>query len=162
MKALYNTETNLITRLIDTTEQNISKYLKENEDYKNYPFNNDLSKGQNINKYTDMGKLRPNSELVAENLITLEEDQILDGEIIRDLTEEELQEKYPDRYPTEENSVKTFAQAIQEKEQEIKDLKDIYIDAELDDNSSLQNSLKIAIQTKKSELQILQNEYNEE
>ena len=162
MKALYNTETNLITRLIDTTEQNIDKYLKENEDYKNYPFNNDLSKGQNINKYTDMGKLRPNSELVAENLITLEEDQILDGEIIRDLTEEELQEKYPDRYPTEENSVKTFAQAIQEKEQEIKDLKDIYIDAELDDNSSLQNSLKIAIQTKKSELQILQNEYNEE
>lgn len=162
MKALYNTETNLITRLIDTTEQNISKYLKENEDYKNYPFNNDLSKGQNINKYTDMGTLRPNSELVAENLITLEEDQILDGEIIRDLTEEELQEKYPDRYPTEENSVKTFAQAIQEKEQEIKDLKDIYIDAELDDNSSLQNSLKIAIQTKKSELQILQNEYNEE
>lgn len=162
MKALYNTETNLITRLIDTTEQNIDKYLKENEDYKNYPFNNDLSKGQNINKYTDMGTLRPNSELVAENLITLEEDQILDGEIIRDLTEEELQEKYPDRYPTEENSVKTFAQAIQEKEQEIKDLKDIYIDAELDDNSSLQNSLKIAIQTKKSELQILQNEYNEE
>ena len=71
MKALYNTETNLITRLIDTTEQNISKYLKENEDYKNYPFNNELSKGQNINKYTDMGKLRPNSELVAENLITL-------------------------------------------------------------------------------------------
>ena len=162
MKALYNTETNLITRLIDTTEQNIDKYLKENEDYKNYPFNNDLSKGQNINKYTDMGTLRPNSELVAENLITLEEDQILDGKIIRDLTEEELQEKYPDRYPTEENSVKTFAQAIQEKEQEIKDLKDIYIDAELDDNSSLQNSLKIAIQTKKSELQILQNEYNEE
>ena len=162
MKALYNTETNLITRLIDTTEQNISKYLKENEDYKNYPFNNHLSKGQNINKYTHMGKLRPNSESVAENLITLEEDQILDGEIIRDLTEEELQEKYPDRYPTEENSVKTFAQAIQEKEQEIKDLKDIYIDAELDDNSSLQNSLKIAIQTKKSELQILQNEYNEE
>ena len=100
MKALYNTETNLITRLIDTTEQNISKYLKENEDYKNYPFNNDLSKGQNINKYTDMGTLRPNSELVAENLITLEEDQILDGEIIRDLTEEELQEKYPDRHHT--------------------------------------------------------------
>ena len=100
MKALYNTETILITRLIDTTEQNISKYLKENEDYKNYPFNNDLSKGQNINKYTDMGTLRPNSELVAENLITLEEDQILDGEIIRDLTEEELQEKYPDRHHT--------------------------------------------------------------
>lgn len=100
MKALYNTETNLITRLIDTTEQNIDKYLKENEDYKNYPFNNDLSKGQNINKYTDMGTLRPNSELVAENLITLEEDQILDGEIIRDLTEEELQEKYPDRHHT--------------------------------------------------------------
>lgn len=100
MKAVYNTEINLITRLIDTTEQNIDKYLKENEDYKNYPFSNDLSKGQNINKYTDMGTLRPNSELVAENLITLGEDQILDGEIIRDLTEEELQEKYPDRYPT--------------------------------------------------------------
>ncbi|MDK2818964.1 MAG: hypothetical protein KFW21_05905 [Spirochaetota bacterium] len=162
MKALYNIETNLITRLIDTTEQNIYKYLKENEDYKNYPFSNDLSKGQNINKYTDMGTLRPNSELVAENLIILGEDQILDGKIIRDLTEEELQEKYPNRYPIEENSVKTFAQAIQEKEQEIKDLKDIYIDAELDDNSSLQDSLKIAIQTKKSELQILQNEYNEE
>lgn len=120
MKALYNTETNLITRLIDTTEQNISKYLKENEDYKNYPFNNDLSKGQNINKYTDMGKLRPNSELVAENLITLEEDQILDGEIIRDLTEEELQEKYPDRYPTLDLEEITITKELQIVESEIK------------------------------------------
>ena len=120
MKALYNTETNLITRLIDTTEQNIDKYLKENEDYKNYPFNNDLSKGQNINKYTDMGKLRPNSELVAENLITLEEDQILDGEIIRDLTEEELQEKYPDRYPTLDLEEITITKELQIVESEIK------------------------------------------
>ena len=120
MKALYNTETNLITRLIDTTEQNISKYLKENEDYKNYPFNNDLSKGQNINKYTDMGTLRPNSELVAENLITLEEDQILDGKIIRDLTEEELQEKYPDRYPTLDLEEITITKELQIVESEIK------------------------------------------
>lgn len=120
MKALYNTETNLITRLIDTTEQNIDKYLKENEDYKNYPFNNDLSKGQNINKYTDMGTLRPNSELVAENLITLEEDQILDGEIIRDLTEEELQEKYPDRYPTLDLEEITITKELQIVESEIK------------------------------------------
>ncbi|MDK2819199.1 MAG: hypothetical protein KFW21_07120 [Spirochaetota bacterium] len=120
MKALYNTETNLITRLIDTTEQNIDKYLKENEDYKNYPFNNDLSKGQNINKYTDMGTLRPNSELVAENLITLGEDQILDGEIIRDLTEEELQEKYPDRYPTLDLEEITITKELQIVESEIK------------------------------------------
>lgn len=120
MKALYNTETNLITRLIDTTEQNIDKYLKENEDYKNYPFNNDLSKGQNINKYTDMGTLRPNSELVAENLITLEEDQILDGKIIRDLTEEELQEKYPDRYPTLDLEEITITKELQIVESEIK------------------------------------------
>ena len=60
MQALGNTETNLINRKIVTTQLNIDKYLKENENYKNYPINNDLRKGQKINKYTDMGTLRPN------------------------------------------------------------------------------------------------------
>ena len=69
--------------------------------YNNYPFNTDLSNAQNNIKYTGMGKNHLNSYLVAVNLITLEEDQIIYGEIIRDLTEEELQDKYSDRYPTE-------------------------------------------------------------
>ena len=87
MKAVYNTKTSIITRLIDTSEQNIGKYLNENEDYKDYPFSNDLSTGENINKYTDEGKLRPNSELVAKGLITLGDDEVLENEVIRKLTE---------------------------------------------------------------------------
>ena len=73
--------------MIDTSEQNIGKYLNENEDYKDYPFSNDLSTGENINKYTDEGKLRPNSELVAKGLITLGDDEVLENEVIRKLTE---------------------------------------------------------------------------
>ena len=87
MQAIYNTKTSIITRMIDTSEQNIGKYLNENEDYKDYPFSNDLSTGENINKYTDEGKLRPNSELVAKGLITLGDDEVLENEVIRKLTE---------------------------------------------------------------------------
>ena len=162
MKALYNTETNLITRLIDTTEQNISKYLKENEDYKNYPFNNDLSKGQNINKYTDMGKLRPNSELVAENLITLEEDQILDGEIIRDLTEEELQEKYPDQPSMNLSQETTVVELVAKKNNDLTDLKDQYLDADLDDNEPLKIELKAQVQEIKKEISLLKENIEDE
>ena len=87
MQAIYNTKTSIITRIIDTSDQNIGKYLNENEDYKNYPFSNDLSKGENINKFTDEGRLRPNSELIADGLITLGDDEILEDEVIRKLTE---------------------------------------------------------------------------
>lgn len=162
MKALYNTETNLITRLIDTTEQNIDKYLKENEDYKNYPFNNDLSKGQNINKYTDMGTLRPNSELVAENLITLGEDQILDGEIIRDLTEEELQEKYPDQPSMNLSQETTVVELVAKKNNDLTDLKDQYLDADLDDNEPLKIELKAQVQEIKKEISLLKENIEDE
>ena len=87
MQAIYNTKTSIITRMIDTSEQNIGKYLNENENYKDYPFSNDLSTGENINKYTDEGKLRPNSELVADGFIILGDDEILEDEVIRKLTE---------------------------------------------------------------------------
>ena len=87
MKAIYNTKTSIITRLIDTTGSNINSYLKENEFYKQIPFRNDLSVGENINKFTDEGILRPNSELVAMGLITLGDDEILEDEVIRKLTQ---------------------------------------------------------------------------
>ena len=87
MQAIYNTKTSIITRLIDTSDQNIGKYLNENEDYKNYPFSNDLSKGENINKFTDEGRLRPVSELIADGFITLGDNEILEDGIIKKLTE---------------------------------------------------------------------------
>ena len=87
MKAIYNTKTSIITRMIDTSEQNIGKYLNENEDYKDYPFSNDLSKGENINKFTDEGRLRPNSELIEDGFIILGDDEVLEDGVIRKLTE---------------------------------------------------------------------------
>ena len=87
MQAIYNKETNIITSMIDTTGSNINSYLKDNEFYKQIPFRNDLIVGENINKYTDEGKLRPNSELVADGFIILGDDEILENEVIRTLTE---------------------------------------------------------------------------
>ena len=87
MLAIYNKETNIITSMIDTTGSNINSYLKDNEFYKQIPFRNDLIVGENINKYTDEGKLRPNSELVADGFIILGDDEILENEVIRTLTE---------------------------------------------------------------------------
>ena len=87
MQAIYNTKTSIITRLIDTSEQNIGTYLNENEDYKDYPFSNDLSVGENINKFTNEGKLRPVSELVTDGFIILGDDEILEDGVIRKLTE---------------------------------------------------------------------------
>ena len=87
MQAIYNIKNGSITRLIDTSEQNIGKYLNENEDYKQIPFRNDLGTGENINKFTAEGRLRPVSEQIEMGLITLAEDQILDGEVIRQLTQ---------------------------------------------------------------------------
>ena len=73
--------------MIDTTGSNINSYLKDNEYYKQIPFRNDLSIGENINKFTDEGKLKPNSELVADGFITLGDDEILEDGVIRKLTE---------------------------------------------------------------------------
>ena len=87
MQVIYNIKNGSITRLIDTSEQNIGKYLNENEDYKQIPFRNDLGTGENINKFDDNGRLRPNSELVADGFITLGEDEVLEDEVIRKLTE---------------------------------------------------------------------------
>ena len=231
MQAIYNTKTSIITRMIDTSEQNIGKYLNENEDYKQIPFSNDLSKGQDISKFTDEGRLRPNSELLAENLITLQEDQILDGEVIRDLTEDELKEKYPLRYsvpeqtdleqsspekaaldllakqefraenlkeqyletdlndnkdpildnevirdltedeskvtppqiysvpeqivPAQISPITTILELLAEKESKAKNLKEQYLEADLDDNEDLKSSLKIQIQELRREISIL-------
>ena len=155
MKAIYNKETSIITRLIDTTEQNIGKYLDENEDYKAYPFSNDLSKGENINKFTTEGRLRPNSELIADNLITLGEDKILDGEIIREMTEEERQEKYPNQTPVNLSQEKTVGELIAQKNKELASLKDQYVDADLDDNEALKTELKAKVQDLKQEISVL-------
>ena len=87
MIAIYNTKTSIITRLIDTSDQNIGKYLEENEDYKNVPFSNDLSVGENINKFTAEGRLRPVSEQIEMGLITLGDDEILEDGVIRKLTQ---------------------------------------------------------------------------
>ena len=137
MKAIYNTKTSIITRIIDTSEQNIGKYLNENENYKDYPFSNDLSTGENINKYTDEGKLRPNSELVADGFITLGDDEILEDEVIRTLTEIEQIEMDLIPMPTDQEiiideegnkSLQTIVDPIDEElqavESEIKTMED--------------------------------------
>ena len=87
MQAIYNTKTSIITRMIDTSDQNIGKYLDENEDCKQIPFSNDLRVGEHINKFTNEGRLRPNSELIEDGFIILGDDEILEDEVIRKLTE---------------------------------------------------------------------------
>ena len=87
MQAIYNKETFLIRSIIDILEQDIEEYLEKNEAYKSYPFRNDLSKGQNINKFTDKGRLRPVSEQIEMGIVNLEDDEILEDGFIRKLTE---------------------------------------------------------------------------
>ena len=122
MQAIYNKETNRITSIVDTTGSNINSYLKDNEFYKQIPFSNDLSIGENINKYTDEGRLRPNSELIEDGFIILGDDEVLEDEVIRELTEEELKIKYPERYPTAEDLA--IAEELQTVEAEIKTMED--------------------------------------
>ena len=137
MQAIYNTKTSIITRMIDTSEQNIGKYLNENEDYKDYPFSNDLSTGENINKYTDEGRLRPVSELIEMGLITLGDDEILENGVIRKLTEIEQIEMDLIPMPTDQEiiidedgnkSLQTIVDPIDEElqavESEIKTMED--------------------------------------
>ena len=162
MQAIYNTKTSIITRLIDTSEQNIGKYLNENEDYKQIPFSNDLSVGEHINKFTNEGRLRPNSELVADGFIILAEDQILDGEVIRELTEEERQEKYPNQTPVNLSQEKTVGELIAQKNKELATLKNKYVDADLDDNEALKTELKAKVQELKQEIVLLKENVENE
>ena len=84
--ARYDKTTSLITSIFQTSD-NPQKYLEENEDYKQIPFSNDLSVGENINKFTDEGRLRPVSEQIEMGLITLADDEILENGVIRKLTQ---------------------------------------------------------------------------
>ena len=120
MKAIYNTKNNIIRMILDSTDP--SKYLEKNEDYKAFPHNANIKENTDIRIYDTEGRLRPNSELLADNLITLGEDQILDGEVIRPLTEEELKVKYPERYPTAEDLA--LAEELATIEIEIKAMED--------------------------------------
>ena len=120
MKAIYNTKNNIIRMILDSTDP--SKYLEKNEDYKAFPHNANIKENTDIRIYDTEGRLRPNSELLADNLITLGEDQILDGEVIRSLTDEELKVKYPERYPTDEDLA--LAEELATVEAEIKTMED--------------------------------------
>ena len=120
MKAIYNTKNNIIRMILDSTDP--SKYLEKNEDYKAFPHNANIKENTDIRIYDTEGRLRPNSELLADNLITLGEDQILDGEVIRSLTDEELKVKYPERYPTAEDLA--LAEELATVEAEIKTMED--------------------------------------
>ena len=159
MQAIYNIKNSIITRLIDTSEQNIDKYLNENEDFKTVPFSNDLSVGENINKFTAEGRIRPNSELVAMGLITLGDDEVLDSEVIRPLTEEEMNMNFPDRVLATQELVhkeKTIGELIADKEAAIKELKAQYLDADIDDDEDLKISIKADIKTIKEEIVTIQ------
>ncbi len=164
MKAIYNKETSIIRAMIDTTEDRINGYLKDKETYKAFPFNSRAGAGENINIYTNEGTRRPNSELLADGLITLREDQILEGEVIRLATLEELKIKFPDRYSEEVTITKekTISELIAEKESEVKDLKDQYLDADLDDNEPLKLDLKAQIQVVKQEITLLKENVDQE
>ena len=164
MKAIYNKETKIIRAMIDTTEDRINDYLKDKESYKEFSFNTSAGKGENINIYTNNGERRPNSELLADGLITLREDQILEGEVIRLATLEELKIKFPDRYSEEVTITKekTISELIAEKEAEVKDLKDQYLDADLDDDEPLKLSLKTQIQEVKKEITLLKENLEDE
>ena len=164
MKAIYNKETKIIRAMIDTTEDRINGYLTNEESYKEFSFDTRATAGDNINIYTNEGTRRPNSELLTEGLITLREDQILEGEVIRLATLEELKIKFPDRYSEEVTITKekTISELIAEKEAEVKDLKDQYLDADLDDDEPLKLDLKAQIQEVKKELAILKENVGQE
>ena len=164
MYAIYNKETKIIRAMIDTTEDRINGYLKDKETYKEFLFSSRAKAGENIDIYTNEGTRRPNSELLADSLITLREDQILEGEVIRTLTQDELKEKFPDRYPEEVTITKekTISELIAEKESEVKDLKDQYLDADLDDDEPLKLSLKAQIQVVKQEIALLKENVDKE
>ncbi len=162
MQVIYTKKDGTITRLIDTSEQNIGKYLNENEDYKSYPFSNDLSKGENINKFNDEGILRPNSELVADGFIILGEDEVLEDEVIRELTEEERQEKYPNQTPVNLSQETTVVELIAQKDKELATLKNKYVDADLDDNEALKTELKAKVQELKKEIVLLKENVENE
>ena len=162
MQVIDTKKDGTITRLIDTSEQNIGKYLNENEDYKSYPFSNDLSKGENINKFNDEGILRPNSELVADGFIILGEDEVLEDEVIRELTEEERQEKYPNQTPVNLSQETTVVELIAQKDKELATLKNKYVDADLDDNEALKTELKAKVQELKKEIVLLKENVENE
>ena len=164
MKAIYNKETKIIRAMIDTTEDRINGYLTNEESYKEFSFDTRATAGDNINIYTNEGTRRPNSELLTEGLITLREDQILEGEVIRLATLEELKIKFPDRYSEEVTITKekTISELIAEKEAEVKDLKDQYLDADLDDDEPLKLSLKAQIQVVKQEITLLKENLEDE
>ena len=129
---------------------------------KSYPFSNDLSKGENINKFNDEGILRPNSELVADGFIILGEDEVLEDEVIRELTEEERQEKYPNQTPVNLSQETTVVELIAQKDKELATLKNKYVDADLDDNEALKTELKAKVQELKKEIVLLKENVENE
>ena len=160
--AIYNKETSIIRAMIGSADEE-GIFDKNKEAYKKFPFDTRAGKGENINIYTNEGTRRPNSELLADGLITLREDQILEGEVIRTLTLDELKEKFPDRYVEEiVTQETTISDLIAQKESEVKDLKDQYLDADLDDDEPLKLSLKTQIQEVKKEITLLKENLEDE
>lgn len=105
-------------------------------------------------------------EQVDRGLLILEDNQEIRGDVIVTLSDDEMRSKFPERYPdlmeqkmmTPEESLR---QEMSDKRREISQLKDQYIDADIDNNEDLKQLLREQIQDKKSELQVLQGNLQE-
>lgn len=187
---VYN-EDKTVTRILScNSEEDIQKLGLEH--YKIYNETNAYT-GLNLDFIDKKGMIKSDKQLLKEGLVALAEDEIFDGGKIRKLTiqekvnqgmivlkdneeirgdvivtlsDDEMKEKYPERYlepekPQEEGE-KTILQAVIDKQSEIFSLKDQYLDADLDDNTELKSELKIQIQTARRELKVLEEEMNNE
>lgn len=164
MRVLFYKD-NIITEVVSVRSLND---LTEEDKKQEFLFfeNSNTVEGMDIRAINKNGSIKPISEQIDLGIIKLADDEVLEGDTIRKLTEEELKEKYPDRYPNkvpqEESTEKTVQQAIQEKENEVKELKEQYIDADLDDNDKLRLELKQQIQELRQEIAILRENLNED
>lgn len=82
--AVYD-ENNIITRILDIDLLDSIK----NDTYKIFENSSNVSIGENVNSYDDEGNMYPNSKLFELGLLDLAEDEKLEGEEIRQLTEVE-------------------------------------------------------------------------
>ncbi len=87
-KKLVVIENGIIKRILDDSMRSELENAKIK--YIEHPMYNDLEVGQSVKMYTDDGVKKPNSELIKLGLITLKDNEILDGETIREKTDVEL------------------------------------------------------------------------
>lgn len=163
MRVLFYKD-NIVTEVVSV--RSLNDLTEEDRKHDFLSFTSSMAiQGTHIEAINIDGTVKPISEQVDIGLIVLKDNEILEGEIIKNLTEDELKEKFPERYPNEdfqvENQEKTIIQAIQDKHSDINVLKGKYVDADIDDDELLKSELKIQIQEARQELNILESELNE-